>query len=183
VLGVLFISNEYANGMIRSTFAAVPRRLPVLWAKALVLFGVLAGLMVVATLASFLVGQAILGDGKNTTLAADGVLRAVLGAGLYLTGIGVLGIAVGALMRNTAGAISIVVATLLIIPGLARLILPEDWNTTLTPYLPSNAGSVLIDGAFGVAHPLSPLTGFAVMSGYAIALIGLAAWRLHHADA
>ncbi|HEY5114087.1 MAG TPA: ABC transporter permease, partial [Nakamurella sp.] len=104
VLGVLFISNEYANGMIRSTFAAVPRRLPVLWAKALVLFGVLAGLMVVATLASFLVGQAILGDGKNTTLAADGVLRAVLGAGLYLTGIGVLGIAVGALMRNTAGA-------------------------------------------------------------------------------
>ena len=97
--------------------------------------------MVVASLAAFLVGQLILGDGKNTTLAADGVLRAVIGSGLYLAGIGVFGIAVGALMRNTAGAISVVVAALLIIPGLARLVLPDSWNTTLTPYLPSNAGS------------------------------------------
>jgi len=182
VLGVLFISNEYANGMIRSTFAAVPRRLPVLWAKALVLFGVLAGLMVVATLASFLVGQAILGDGKNTTLAADGVLRAVLGAGLYLTGIGVLGIAVGALMRNTAGAISIVVATLLIIPGLARLILPEDWNTTLTPYLPSNAGSAFTSVS-GSDTLLSAGAGAAVFVGWLVVLLAAAAVLIRRRDA
>jgi len=104
VLGVLFISNEYANGMI-------------------------------ATLVTFLLGQGILGDGKNTTLGADNVLRAVIGAGFYLAGIGVFGIAVGALMRNTAVAISIVVAALLIVPGLARLMLPDAWHTTLSPYL------------------------------------------------
>ena len=119
ILGVLFISNEYANGMIRSTFAAVPRRLPVLWAKAIVLGAVLAVVMVLASIAAFLVGQQLLGDGRSTTLAADGVLRAVIGSGLYLAGIGILGIAVGALMRNTAGAIAVVVASLLIIPGLA----------------------------------------------------------------
>ena len=82
--------------------------------------------MVIASLAAFLLGQLILGDGKNTTLAADGVLRAVIGSGLYLAGIGVFGIAIGALMRNTAGAIAVVVAALLIIPGLARLVLPDE---------------------------------------------------------
>jgi ABC-type transport system involved in multi-copper enzyme maturation permease subunit len=50
-------------------------------------------------------------------------------------------------------------------------------------YLPSNAGGMLIDGTFGVAHPLSPWTGFAVMCAYAVALIGLAAWRLARTDA
>ena len=126
ILGVLIVSNEYANGLIRNTFAAVPRRLPVLWAKVIVLAGSLAVLMVIASVVAFLVGQLILGDGKNTTLAADGVLRAVLGSGLYLAGIGVFGIAIGAMMRNTAGAIAVVVAALLIIPGLASLVLPDQ---------------------------------------------------------
>ncbi|MEP6562644.1 MAG: ABC transporter permease, partial [Nakamurella sp.] len=70
VLGVLFISNEYANGMIRSTYAAVPKRLPVLWAKVIVLGGSLIVVMVIATLVAFLLGQGILGSGKNTTLGA-----------------------------------------------------------------------------------------------------------------
>ena len=98
--------------------------------------------MVIATLVAFLLGQGILGGRQeHLTPQARDVLRAVIGAGLYLAGIGVFGIAVGALMRNTAGAISIVVAALLIVPGLARLVLPDDWNTTLAPYLPSNAGA------------------------------------------
>ena len=69
------------------------------------------------------------------------MLRAVLGSGLYLAGIGVLGIAVGAMMRNTAGSIAVVVAALLIIPGLATVVLPDSWKDNVTPYLPSNAGS------------------------------------------
>ena len=182
VLGVLFISNEYANGMIRATFAAVPRRLPVLWAKVIVLAGSLVVLMVVAGLASFLLGQLILGDGKNTTLGADGVLRAVLGSGLYLAGIGVLGIAVGALLRNTAGAISVVVATLLIVPGLARLILPEDWNTTITPYLPSSAGSAFTS-VTGSDTLLGPAAGAAVFIGWLVVLLAGAAIMIRRRDA
>lgn len=182
VLGVLFISNEYANGMIRSSFAAVPRRLPVLWAKVVVLAASLAVVMLIAVLASFLIGQLILGDGKNTTLAADGVLRAVLGSGLYLAGIGVLGIAIGALMRNTAGAISVVVATLLIVPGLARLVLPESWNTTLTPYLPSNAGSAFTS-VTGSDTLLSSGAGAAVFVGWLVVLLAGAAVLIRRRDA
>ena len=182
VLGVLFISNEYANGMIRSSFAAVPRRLPVLWAKVVVLAASLAVVMLIAVLASFLIGQLILGDGKNTTLAADGVLRAVLGSGLYLAGIGVFGIAIGALMRNTAGAISVVVATLLIVPGLARLVLPESWNTTLTPYLPSNAGSAFTS-VTGSDTLLSSGAGAAVFVGWLVVLLAGAAVLIRRRDA
>ncbi len=182
ILGVLFISNEYANGMIRSTFAAVPRRLPVLWAKAIVLGAVLAVVMVLASIAAFLVGQQLLGDGRSTTLAADGVLRAVIGSGLYLAGIGILGIAVGALMRNTAGAIAVVVASLLVIPGLASVVLPDSWNDTITPYLPSNAGSAFTSVTASDTL-LSAGTGAAVFAGWLIVLLASAAVVIRRRDA
>ncbi len=182
ILGVLFISNEYANGMIRSTFAAVPKRLPVLWAKVIVIGVVLAVVMVTASLIAFLVGQLILGDGKNTTLAADGVLRAVLGSGLYLAGIGVFGVAIGALMRNTAGSIAVVVAALLIIPGLARLVLPESWDTNVTPYLPSNAGSAFTS-VVGSDTLLSAGAGAAVFVGWLVVLLAGAAVLIRRRDA
>ncbi len=182
ILGVLVISNEYANGSIRNTFAAVPRRLPVLWAKALVLAAVLAVVMVVAAVLAFTVGQLILGDGQNTTLAADGVLRAVVGAGLYLAGIGVMGIAIGALLRNTAGAIAVVVAALLIIPGLIGVVLPDSWSDAITPYLPSNAGSAFTSVS-GSATLLSPGAGAAVFVGWLVVLIAGAAVLIRRRDA
>jgi ABC-2 type transport system permease protein len=154
----------------------------VLWAKVLVLAGSLAAVMLLGSLASFLIGQMILGDGKNTTLAADGVLRAVLGSGLYLAGIGVFGIAIGALMRNTAGAISVVVATLLIVPGLARLVLPDSWNTTLTPYLPSNAGSAFTSVTASDTL-LAPWAGAAVFAGWLVILLVGAAVLIRRRDA
>ena len=182
VLGVLFISNEYANGMIRASFAAVPKRLPVLWAKVIVLAGSLVVVMVIATLVAFLLGQGILGADKNTSLGAENVLRAVIGAGLYLAGIGVFGIAVGALMRNTAGAISIVVAALLIVPGLARLVLPDDWNTTLAPYLPSNAGAAFTS-VNGSDTLLTAWGGALVFVGWLVVLLIAAAVLIKRRDA
>jgi ABC-type transport system involved in multi-copper enzyme maturation permease subunit len=182
ILGVLIISNEYANGMIRNTFAAVPRRLPVLWAKVVVLAGALAVLMVVASIAAFLVGQLILGDGKNTTLAADGVLRAVLGSGLYLAGIGVFGIAIGAMLRNTAGAIAVVVAALLIIPGLASLVLPTSWSDNVLPYLPGNSGTAFTS-VNGSATLLSAGAGAAVFVAWLLALLIGAAVLVRRRDA
>jgi ABC-type transport system involved in multi-copper enzyme maturation permease subunit len=182
ILGVLFISNEYANGMIRSTFGAVPRRLPVLWAKVIVIAGTLAVAMVIASLAAFLLGQLILGDGKSTTLAADGVLRAVLGSGLYLAGIGVFGVAIGAMMRNTAGSIAVVVAALLVIPGLARLILPASWDTNVTPYLPSNAGAAFTS-VTGSDTLLGAGAGAAVFVGWLVVLLAGAAVLIRRRDA
>lgn len=182
ILGVLVISNEYANGMIRSSFAAVPKRLPVLWAKVIVLAAVLAVVMVIAALAAFLIGQAILGDGKSTTLAADGVLRAVLGSGLYLAGIAVLGIAVGALMRSTAGSIAVVVASLLIIPGLASVVLPDSWQDNITPYLPSNAGAAFTS-VNGSDTLLGAGAGAAVFAAWLVALLIGAAVLIRRRDA
>jgi ABC-type transport system involved in multi-copper enzyme maturation permease subunit len=182
ILGVLLISNEYANGLIRNTFAAVPRRLPVLWAKATVLAVTLAVVMVIAALAAFFVGQAILGSDRGTTLAADGVLRAVIGSGLYLAGIGVLGIAVGALLRNTAGAIAVIVASLLIIPGLLGVVLPDSWSDAITPYLPSDAGSAFTS-VTGSSTLLSPGAGAAVFIGWVVLLLAGAAVLIRRRDA
>ncbi|MEP6562041.1 MAG: ABC transporter permease, partial [Nakamurella sp.] len=130
----------------------------------------------------FLLGQGILGSGKNTTLGADNVLRAVLGAGLYLAGIGVVGIAVGALMRNTAGAISIVVAGLLIVPGLAQLVLPDSWDKNLSPYLPSNAGSAFTT-VNGSGTLLTAWAGALVFVGWLVLLLAGAAVTIRRRDA
>ena len=95
---------------------------------------------------------------------------------------GITALALGALLRNTAAAITTFVAVFFVIPPLTNL-LPASWTDHFVQYLPSNAGAMLLDGTFGVAHPLSPWTGFAVMCAYAVVLIGLAAWRLRRVDA
>ncbi|MEP6562928.1 MAG: ABC transporter permease [Nakamurella sp.] len=182
VLGVLLITGEYSTGMIRSSLTVVPSRLPMLWGK-LAVFAVTVFLtMLAASFASFLVGQALLGDQLNATLSDPGALRSVLGAALYLTVAGLTAIALGALLRNTAAAITTFVAVFFVIPPLTNL-LPTALTDHFVQYLPSNAGAVMLDGTFGVAHPLTPWTGFAVMCTYAVVLIGLAAWRLRRVDA
>ena len=183
VLGVLLITGEYSTGMIRSSLTAVPRRLPMLWGKLAVFATTVFLTMLAASVTAFLVGQALLiGHTPTATLATPVALRSVIGAALYLTVAGITAVALGALLRNTAAAITTFVAVFFVIPPMTNL-LPAEWTDHFVQYLPSNAGSVVIDGTFGVAHPLSPWTGFAVMSGYAIALIGFAAWRLRRADA
>jgi hypothetical protein len=107
VLGVLPVTSEYATGMIRTSMVAVPRRLPVLWGKAIVLALTAPLLFVPATFATFLVSQSVLSrEQLATSLHQPGVARAVLGSALYLTAVGLLGLGLGALLRNTAGAIA-----------------------------------------------------------------------------
>src|SRR5664280_1853428 len=182
VLGVLLITGEYSTGMIRSSLTVVPSRLPMLWGK-LAVFAVTVFLtMLAASFASFLVGPALLGDQLNASLSDAAALRSVLGAALYLTVAGLTAIALGALLRNTAAAITTFVAVFFLIPPLTNL-LPASLTDHFVQYLPSNAGAVMLDGTFGVAHPLTPWTGLAVMCGYAVVLIGFAAWRLRRVDA
>ncbi len=144
VLGVLVISGEYSTGMIRSSFAAVPRRLPVLWAKLVTFGGVTLALMLPSALISFFVSQAILRQHHvQTTFGAPHVARAVVGAAAFLTVVGLLGVALGALVRNTAGGIATLAGVLFVLPGIAA-ILPHSWGDSINPYLPSSAGEAVM---------------------------------------
>ncbi|HKS43751.1 MAG TPA: ABC transporter permease [Amycolatopsis sp.] len=182
VLGVLVVSGEYGTGMIRSSFSAAPKRLPVLWAK-LVVFG--AASLVVCTVSAFVAffaGQWMLSSEHiDTTLSAPGVFRAVLGTGLYLTVVGLIGVALGWIIRHTAGAIGTLFGILLILPVLLSA-LPDSWGRHINPYVPSNAGQEVM-----TVHPepgmLAPWTGFAVFCAYLIAAIVVAAVLLRHRDA
>jgi ABC-2 type transport system permease protein len=107
VLGVLPVTGEYSTGMVRATFGAVPHRLPVLWAKAAVFAVVAFGLMLIAAFIAFFGGQAALSSKHlDASIFDPGVLRAVIGAGLYLMLVGVFGLALGAPIRSTAGGIA-----------------------------------------------------------------------------
>ena len=183
VLGALMMSGEYSTGMIRSSLTAVPRRLPVLWAKLGVFAGTAFAASLVASFVSFFLGQALLSSHHlNVAITAPGALRSVVGAALYVTVAGLIGVALGALFRNTAAAIATFAGVFFVIPLLAGL-LPASISDHVAPYLPSNAGEVLWGGASGLQHALSPWTGFALLCGYAVVLIGAAAWRLRRADA
>lgn len=182
ILGVLLVSGEYSSGMIRATLAAVPRRLPVLWAKTLVIGLVSLVASTAAALVGFLVAQEILGDGANASLSDDGVLRAVLGTGGYLTAVALLGVALGALLRHAAGAIGALFALLLLAPALLGAILPSSWEDSILPYLPSNAAS-----SFTAVVPpegmLSAGAGAAVLIGWVVVLLSAAAILLRRRDA
>ena len=183
VLGVLLMSGEYSTGMIRSSLTAVPRRLPVLWAKLAVFAGTIFSVSLVASFISFFAGQALLsGHHVGVSITAPDALRSVIGAALYLTVAGLTGVALGALLRNTAAGIATFTAVFFVIPPLAGL-LPASISHHLAPYLPSTAGSVIWGGTANVHNALSPWTGFALLCGYAAVLIGAGAWRLRRSDA
>ncbi|MFI0897650.1 ABC transporter permease [Streptomyces sp. NPDC020983] len=181
VLGVLMVSGEYATGTIRASLTAVPRRLPVLWAKATLYVAVTWALMTAGAFAAFLVGQALLSSQHvETSLGAPGELRQVMGLGLYLTVVGLLGVAIGALIRNTAGGIATVFGLLLVVPVLAEA-LPASWGDRIDQWLPSNAGQSVL-ALHREAHTLAPWTGFAVFCLYAVVTLAAAAVLLRRRD-
>jgi len=173
LLGVLAVTSEYGSGMIRATLAAVPQRRLLLTAKALVLAAAAAVTGIAACLAAYLVFQAFLpaGDAMRTTLADPGVLRAVTGAGLYLTVLGLLGFGLGTVFRSSAGAVAVLFGVLFV-PTLLVALLPSSWQDAIGPYLPMNAGDTVYTIRHE-AHMLQPWAGFGVFCLYAAA--GLAA--------
>ncbi len=175
VLGVLVITGEYSTGMIRATFIAVPRRLPVLWAKAGVFGAVTLALMVPAVLIAFFASQAILDQRPILQIAFShpGVARSVLGGAVYLTLIGIFALGLGAIIRSTAGGIAIFAAILFVIPPLLN-ILPASWNNAISPYLPSNAGRAIFSLTHG-SDLLAPGPGLALFCGYVALTIAIAA--------
>ncbi|MFD5112905.1 ABC transporter permease [Streptomyces sp. NPDC058391] len=182
VLGVLVTAGEYSTGMVRSTLAAVPRRLPVLWSKSAV-FGLVALVTgTVGVFATFLFASGIVsGTSAAMTFSDAGVVRSLLGAGLYLGLVGVLGVALGALLRSVAAGISVLVGALMLVPGLISL-LPTTWQDNISPYLPSNAGGSM----FALHHDaatLSPTAGLVVLLGWVVLALAGAAYQLVRTDA
>ncbi|MCW2723844.1 MAG: transporter permease [Frankiales bacterium] len=180
VLGVLLVSGEYATGMIRATFSAAPRRLPVVWAKAALFAAVTFVLMLISSFLAFFGGQYFLAA-HGTTLSAPHALRAVFGVAVYLTLVGVFAVALGFIVRSTAGGIATLFGLLLVLPGIGQ-VLPASWQQHTLPYLPSNAGASL----FGVRldpTALSPGAGLAVLCLWVVAGLALAAVLVKRRDA
>jgi ABC-type transport system involved in multi-copper enzyme maturation permease subunit len=169
VLAVLAITSEYGTGTIRSTFAAIPHRQTVLAAKGVVLAAVTAVVGITSSLAAFLVGQAILSTQHiQAHLSDPAVLRAVIGAGLYQAVLAGLSLAIGALIRHSAGAIATIFGVMFVLPAIASA-LPSGWG--ISKYLPTNAGQAILKTGHDTSS-LSPWVGFAAFCLYAaVALI------------
>jgi ABC-type transport system involved in multi-copper enzyme maturation permease subunit len=183
VLGVMVISGEYSTGMIRSSLMAVPRRLPVLWAKIGVFAAITFALTLVASFISFFAVQAVVAQRHQQHALGDpDALRVVLGAALFLTALSVMTVALGTIVRNTAGGIALFVGLLFVLPGIAA-ILPASVADTINPYLPVNAGSGITTVVFENSHHLSPWGGFALFCAYTLATVAIAAVVLRRRDA
>jgi ABC-2 type transport system permease protein len=182
VLGVLLISAEYSTGSIRSTLTAVPRRLPVLWAKLLDYAAVSFVLIVPAVLVSFFASQAILARHHilQISFTQSGVARSVLGGALYVTLVGIFALAIGAIVRNTAGGIAAFAGIFFVLPPL-MFVLPRSWNNAISQYLPSEAGRQLFS-LHHAAHTLTPLAGGLLFAGYCAVAIAIAAVLLVRRD-
>jgi ABC-2 type transport system permease protein len=140
VLGVLLFSGEYATGMIRATLAVIPARLPVLWAKLMVVVGFVLPLSLLAAVAEFFTATALEAarGGSALSLTDPGVLLEVAGAALYLAVIAVIGLALGALLRRTAAGLAVFAGVFFVVPIVTNY-LPHS-ITGFAPYLLSSAG-------------------------------------------
>lgn len=139
-LGALVGAREFTSGMIRTSVAAVPRRLAVLGAKAVTLTVALLPAVLVGVLGAFWIGMSLLSSGGAETVTLGEAGWAAVGTVAYLLGVGLLGLSLGFLFRSMAGSISTLVGGLLILPGIIGALLPDSWSGVLK-YLPSNAAS------------------------------------------
>lgn len=191
VLAVLVATSEYGTGMIRTTFAANPRRRTVLAAKTATAGGIVLVVGLATSAACFQVGQWFLrGNGFNyeggypaVTLVDDEALRAVLGTGAYLALLAVFALGVGAVLRHTAGAITVVLATLLA-PVIALNFLPDDIADWVEKYCLMGAGLAIQQTVERKDNiQLSPEDGLLVAAAYAGVALLLALWLIGRRDA
>jgi ABC-2 type transport system permease protein len=191
VLGVLIITGEYSTGMIRSTLTAVPKRLPALWAKALVLVAVTAVTAAVAVVLSWLVALPTLNAHSAAPDLGDAQTRRILVGGvLYLVAVSLLAFAIGAIVRLSAGALATVLGLLLVVEVMFRTI-PADFFRTVSPYLPGSAGHQILATQAAIeqaraassAPVLDAWTGYAVLLAWVAVLLGVAAVLLRRRDA
>lgn len=174
-LGVLSTSGEFATGMISTSLTAVPRRLRVLAAKALVITVVGLAVGELVSVGGFLLGQQVLVgmDVPHASLADHESLRAVVGAGLYLALVGLLGAALGVLIRSTAGAIVVLVVAAIIVPYLLGPLLPP----LVRGLWPIMAGMMVMSTTTETGIPAFTLLGIMIAGVGATAAVACAVFR------
>ena len=179
-LGALVGAREFSSGMIRTTVAAVPRRLAVLGAKAVTLTVALVPAVVVGVLGAFWVGMAVLAGGGAETVTLGEAGWAAVGTVGYLLGVGLLGLGLGFLFRSIAGSISTLVGGLLVLPPIIGALLPDSWSEALK-YLPSNAASSFTSLTVP-ADMLAVGPAVAVFMAWLVLVVGAAGYALRHRD-
>ena len=192
-LGVVFVTSEYRRGIIRTTFAATPARVPVLAAKAVVMAGVTFTIGLAAALAAFFVTQPILRDRgfgppmfPTPSLAEPRVLRAVIGAAVFLTLLSLLGLGAGAVMRRGAPAIAIVI-TLTLVPMFVGSVVPAAAARTLMLITPAGGFAMqrakpATDWLVEPWSMIGPWAGLAVLGTYAVVALVAGAWLMRRRD-
>ena len=182
VLGVMVVTSEYSTGMIRASLLAVPKRVPMLAAKAVVFSATVFVVGEVLSFGSFFIGAPILRKKVPVALGDPGVLRAVIGGGLYLTLLGLFAMSIGAVVRHTAGGITGVIAFVQVLAPLAGL-LPGSVGKHIHAYLPTEAGHLIAQSHQGTKDLLTPVQGFGVFCVWTAVALLLAGYLLKRRDA
>jgi ABC-type transport system involved in multi-copper enzyme maturation permease subunit len=182
VFGALAITAEYSSGTIRSSVAAAPRRTPLLAAKAAVYGAVALVIGEVVSFASYFIGQAIFsGRAPYSHIGDPGVVRAVTMTGGYLALVCLIALAIGVVLRHTAGAITAIVAILLVLPGIL-VALPTSLEHAIGRFMPQQIASSSTGAALAEPHNLSPWVGFGLLVTYAAVALGSAFWVFARRD-
>jgi hypothetical protein len=178
IFGIMMITGEFGSGLARATFAAVPRRLPVLWAKAVVLAAAAAPVMLATCAAALWANRAFAGD---TAPAEPEALRATIGAAAAPIGLALLGLGLGALVRHTAAAITVYVLSMLVLPALLQAALPGGAGEHVIRYVPVAAAQ----GLYAVGNPFRmppPATAAWVLLAWILATLTAGAAMLWRRD-
>lgn len=183
VLGALTMTTEYSTGVIRASLLAVPKRLPVLAAKCVVFAGLIFVIAEIVVFVSFFIGRAVVHPVVDVSLSQPGVATAVIGAGLYLTVLGLFALAIGALIRHSAGAIAAVIGLVLVVGPLLGLLDSYDWGRHVHDWFPTQAGSYITRIHQASDQVLTPWQGFAVFCVWTALLLNAGAYLLKRRDA
>ncbi len=182
VLGVLAVTAEFSTGTIRAGVLACPRRTPLLLAKVAVFAAASFVIGQVAGFASYLVGAAVLrGRGVHVSLGGPGVFREVAGFGLFLMMLGLFSLAIGALVRHTAGSLTLTLANFAVLSTLGSL-LPGELGRHVNGYLPTNAGELILQSDHQPHAVLSAWQGYGVFTLWTVALLLAAAVTFKRRD-
>jgi ABC-type transport system involved in multi-copper enzyme maturation permease subunit len=182
VLGVMAIASEYSTGMIRASLLAVPRRVPVLAAKGAVFALLVLAVGELTAFGSFFIGAPIMNDKAPVSIGDPGVLRAVVGCGLYLALLGLFALAVGAIVRHTAASITVVIGFVLVITPMAGL-LPGSVGERIHAWLPTQAGFMITQQHSRAGDLLGPWEGLGVLALWTAVLLAVAVAQLRRRDA
>jgi ABC-type transport system involved in multi-copper enzyme maturation permease subunit len=173
VFGVLAITGEFASGTIRSSVAAAPRRTSLLAAKAIVYGGVALVVGELISFASYFVGMALFsGHAPISHLGDPGVVRAIVLTGGYEAIVCLIALGIGIALRHTAGAISSLVAILIVLPGVIAA-LPTSAQNALERFMPEQIAGSSTGAVVPEAHYFGPWTGFGVLCLYAAVAMGI----------